>query len=159
MITGDLLTIVLLAGFLLVAVITDHGSHRIPNRLTGSMLLVGICAQTLSAGLTGFSSAVIGVLVGLGVFLIPYAQKSMAAGDVKLMAAVGAFLGAKLVLIAALISLVAGASIGLTLLAVRHQRKAAANVDALLSMKFPYASAIAIGTALALVFKEFQWTL
>ena len=49
--------------------------------------------------------------------------------------------------------------VGLTLLAVRHQRKAAANVDALLSMKFPYASAIAIGTAVALVIKEFQWTL
>jgi len=113
--------------------------------------------QTLAAGFAGFTAAAVGVLVGFGVFLLPYSRKSMAAGDVKLMAAAGAFLGAKLVLVAAMVSLIAGASIGLSLLAYRQYRKATVSVDTLLSMKFPYASAIAIGTAVALVTKDLQW--
>ena len=155
----DLIPIALLSGFLLVAVCIDHRSHRIPNWLTGTMLLVGISTQTLTAGFQGLGSALAGLLVGLAVFLLPYIQRSMAAGDVKLMAAVGAFIGAKLVLLAAVVSLVAGASIGLTLLAYRQIHKTNTSVDGILSMKFPYASAIAIGTAVALVTKEFQWTL
>ena len=155
----DSIPVALLSGFLLVAVCTDHRNHRIPNWLTGNMLLAGIATQTLIAGFDGLVTALAGMAVGLAVFLVPYAQRSMAAGDVKLMAAVGTFVGAKIVLIASLISLIAGASIGLSLLAYRQFQKADAGVDATLSMKFPYASAIAIGTAAALLSKEFQWTL
>ena len=32
-------------------------------------------------------------------------------------------------------------------------------VNQMLTARFPYASAIAIGTAAALIFKELQWTL
>jgi len=153
-----LISNLVLGGFLLTAVLTDHRDHRIPNWLTGSMLLVGLGLQFLTAGLSGLAYGLIGVAVGFAVFLFPYMKKAMAAGDVKLMMAVGAFVGAKATLQAAVISVFAGASIGLVLLAWRqYQRQASATIDSMLTMQFPYASAIAIGTAAALMLKEFQW--
>lgn len=149
----------LLSGFLLTAVFTDQKHQRIPNLLTGPMLLAGIAAQTLFAGLAGLGAALAGALVGFGVFLIPYIRKGMAAGDVKLMAAVGAFVGAQSALYAALLSLLAGALICLAVVTYQFHREKSPTVRGMLGLKVPYASAIAIGTAGALIIEKFQWTL
>jgi prepilin peptidase CpaA len=148
---------VILMALLAVAVWTDHRHHRIPNWLSATTLVVGICTQTALSGFDGFAAAIAGMAVGFAIFLLPYLKRAMAAGDVKLMAAVGTFLGPQLVIIAAAVSLVAGAAVGLVLLSRQASRGGATKGAALLTMKFPYASAIAIGTAAAIIQKDLPW--
>lgn len=82
--------------FLLVSIaaIHDLATRRISNRL----LLAGLaCALFLGllSGNPGASllMALAGMLVGLAMFLPFYLMRGMAAGDVKMMAVVGAFTG------------------------------------------------------------------
>lgn len=84
-----------LAAILLVAVVTDLRSMRIPNWLTFPAILVGVGLHTLTQGTDGLIFSLYGLALGLGVMLLPFIFGVMGAGDVKLMAAVGAFLGAK----------------------------------------------------------------
>lgn len=157
MIHNEPILLAILAMLLVVAVWMDHRNNRIPNWLTGTTLAAGITGQSLANGFGGAGTALAGVLAGFAIFLLPYLKKSMAAGDVKLMAAVGAFVGPQLVLVAAAASMVAGASVGLLLLSVQARRGETPKASALLTTRFPYASAIAIGTAVALLLKEFPW--
>jgi prepilin peptidase CpaA len=150
---------VLALSFLVPAVWLDHRHHRIPNWLTGSLLVAAIVVQSIVQGVTGLGMALGGMLVGFGVFLVPYLKRGMAAGDVKLMAAVGACLGPTLALLAACASLIVGGGIAVLLLTYRYYRESTATVDALLLTRFPYASAIAIGTSAALIIKEIPWIL
>ena len=93
-----------LAGLLLVIAWQDVRSHRIPNKLVLSGVVLGIGLNGLLPGGAGFNSGALpgglgwlGALQGLGVgmaALLPlYWLRAMGAGDVKLMAMVGAFLG------------------------------------------------------------------
>ena len=86
----DLLLIVLVVS----AAITDLAIRKIPNLL----LLAGWCAAlglrlADTAPANGVGSALGGAAVGFAMFLPLYALRGMAAGDVKLMATVGLFLG------------------------------------------------------------------
>jgi prepilin peptidase CpaA len=80
---------------LLTAALLDVLYRRIPNWLTVSGVVLGIAMNTVIgptpvAGL-GFSLAGLGVAFGIYVAL--YALRAMGAGDVKLMAAIGALVG------------------------------------------------------------------
>jgi len=97
---------------LLIAVFKDLKERRVPNlllviggvgALTTSLLMQSIPIQTLLAG------GVVGVLV----FLPFYAMSAMGAGDIKLMAIVGMYLGVKGVLISALFAALAGGLLAL----------------------------------------------
>lgn len=98
----------LLIILIIVSSIFDLRTQKIPNWLTLSALLIGITFNGLTGGLNGFSSSFAGALLGVGIFIIPYAMGGMGAGDAKLMGAVGSFLGVKGVFIAALLSMVIG---------------------------------------------------
>lgn len=76
------------------AAVTDLAIRKIPNLL----LLLGWCAAlglrlSGAAPATSVGSALGGAAVGFALFLPLYAMRGMAAGDVKLMATVGLFLG------------------------------------------------------------------
>ncbi|MCH8039719.1 MAG: prepilin peptidase [Nitrospinae bacterium] len=86
------LTLLLFAVVLLAAV-TDLRWHKIPNALTLPTMVVGMLGHTLADGLGGFLFSFGGLVLGLGVLLGFYALGGMAAGDVKLLGAVGAILG------------------------------------------------------------------
>ncbi len=79
---------------LLTAAVFDVLYRRIPNWLTVSGVVLGIAMNALigtpEAGL-GFS--LVGLAVGFGLYAALYAIRAMGAGDVKLMAAVGALVG------------------------------------------------------------------
>jgi prepilin peptidase CpaA len=98
----------LLATMLAVAVYTDVRRHRIPNELSLIGLCVGLILQVMTGGLPGFVSGFLGCLAGFACFIPLYALRGMGAGDVKLLAAVGSFLGPLGAAYAAMASLVAG---------------------------------------------------
>ena len=92
-----------LATLLLAAAWFDVRSHRIPNKLVFCGALVAVLLHVvlphgwgfisvLPGGL-GFLDALAGLGIGLAAFFPLYLLRAMGAGDVKLMAMVGAFLG------------------------------------------------------------------
>ena len=77
----------------LIAGWTDWRTRRIPNWLTVSGALAGIAFQSAFAGWQGAKSAALGLLLGLGLLLPFVLIRSLGAGDMKLVGAVGACFG------------------------------------------------------------------
>ncbi len=100
--------IIVLMPLLVTAVYTDIRWARIPNWLTVSAMGIGMLTHAWIQGLQGAGFSLAGLSVGLGLFLILYACKVIGAGDVKLMAAIGAILGPSGVLSVAALSVLAG---------------------------------------------------
>lgn len=150
------LTVTLLV-LIALAVRQDLVQRRISNVLTLAGLAVGIALQSISGGASGLLNALAGAGVGLLCFLPLYLSKGMGAGDVKLMAAAGAFFGPADAFIAALLSLAAGALLALVIMLWRAHEIRTAPVGAsagddgssdlmrLRKERFPYAAAIAAG--------------
>lgn len=115
----DALHHIILAAILLVATVTDLRSRRIPNWLTFPAMLLALCLHGATQGWDGFLFSLSGLGLGLGVMLIPFVFGVMGAGDVKLMAAAGAFLGAAGVLKAFLFTSIAGGAYALIVLAIK----------------------------------------
>ena len=123
-----------LLAILLLASAFDIARRRIPNRLLALGLLAAL-ALHLSSGTPSalLSTYLAGFAVGMLMFLPLYLMGGMAAGDVKLMATVGAFLGPTLVFQASLATYCAGGLLALGIvLAKRRGRDALANVGVLL---------------------------
>jgi len=76
-----------------VAALIDVWSRRIPNWLTFGTFAGGICMNAWLHGFGGASNALAGAALGLALLLPFYAIRAIGAGDVKLLAAVGALLG------------------------------------------------------------------
>lgn len=98
----------LLSAILLTAAYSDLRRNRIPNWLSLLGLVVGVGLQVAANGAQGLLSGALGALVGLACFAPFYLVRAMGAGDVKLLAAVGSFMGPEGAFIAALCSLLAG---------------------------------------------------
>jgi prepilin peptidase CpaA len=81
----------LLVGF--GACITDIRSRRVPNILTFGAAVVAVLFHTLDGQAGGFFQSVEGWFVGAAVFFIPFALGGLGGGDVKLLAALGAWVG------------------------------------------------------------------
>lgn len=175
---AGLLALLPMALLLLAVVREDVRRQRIPNRLVYWGAGLGVLLNTfmpeglgfmsqLPGGL-GFVNAVAGLAIGLAALLPMYLLRAMGAGDVKLMAMVGAFLGPDDVLGAVLCSFLAGGVLSLvyawkigalrrTLQNIRFivyssaVKIAGGSVPTLedapeTAGKFPYAAAIAVGT-------------
>ncbi len=92
----------LIIGFLLLLLLFaawhDIRSRRIPNALVFSGAVVGVLSNALlpqEMGGLGVLDSLAGLGVGLVLLLPLYLLRAMGAGDVKLMAMTGAFLGAR----------------------------------------------------------------
>lgn len=79
----------------LLAALEDLRSRRIPNRLTLPAMLVGLCLHGAAGGPTGLWFSLAGLLTGFGLLILFYVLGGLGAGDVKLLAASGALLGAE----------------------------------------------------------------
>lgn len=75
------------------AAATDLRSARIPNLLTFGAAGLGLAFHAAMPGGQGLTASLIGLATGLAVFFPFFALGAMGAGDVKLMAALGAWLG------------------------------------------------------------------
>jgi prepilin peptidase CpaA len=169
----------LLSRFLLFALVLtaawyDVAFRRIPNRLTVGGLAVGLVLALVDGGWGGLGSALLGAACGFGMFFVLWLLRAMGAGDVKLMAAAGAFLGVPLVFSAALYSALAGGLVMIVVgLRTRALRRVAANMGNLLlywvqsggvrkaewlsldspgAVAIPYGVAIAVGCAFVALF-------
>ncbi|MGJ7919800.1 A24 family peptidase [Neobacillus sp. LXY-4] len=85
--------IIVLGLVLSISFVTDIKKRRILNIITLPAILLGFVYNTITLGWEGFLFSGKGFLVGLGFLLIPYLLGGMGAGDVKLMAAIGALMG------------------------------------------------------------------
>jgi prepilin peptidase CpaA len=71
----------------------DLKTRRIPNYLTFGTALAGLAVQAALHGWSGLPAGLLGLALGLGLLLPFYLLGGMGAGDVKALAALGAWLG------------------------------------------------------------------
>jgi prepilin peptidase CpaA len=164
---------------LIVAAASDWRSFRIPNWLTfgGAAFAVLYHSVAGRTPLAGLSLALGGLVFGLAIMLPMYVVRVMGAGDVKLMAMVGAFLGFTATLHAVLCIFIVGgfAAIGFALVrknlgqmlinakdatqTVMVATMVGARPDAPLAAgksvgKLPYGVCICIGTIVSVVARQ-----
>lgn len=78
---------------LVIAAVIDGRQLRVPNWLTFPFALSGLAAGAILGGGDGVLSSAEGLVLGLVLLLPLYAIGGMGAGDVKLLAGVGAWIG------------------------------------------------------------------
>ena len=105
---------------LTAAVAIDIRRHRIPNTLSFGGVALGLGLQGWVAGANGLLAGASGLGVGLVIFLPFYLARGMGAGDVKFMAAVGAWLGPLWTFQAVLVGGVLGGVIALGMIAYQR---------------------------------------
>src|SRR6187402_2302320 len=81
------------AGIALAACMTDLRTRRVPNALTLGAALAAVAFHAATSAGSGLLFAVLGWGVGLLMFLPLFALRGIGGGDVKLLAALGAWLG------------------------------------------------------------------
>ena len=104
----DTAPLLLLSAMLVIAVQSDLRHRRIPNVLSLFGIIAALALHCQSDGLHGLAAGLGGAAVGFLCFVPFYLLRGMGAGDVKLLAAVGAILGPQGAVLAALFSLLAG---------------------------------------------------
>lgn len=102
-----------LAALLMTAMWTDLRASRIPNWLTFSAMGFALVVHVWVGGLQGAIFGLTGLGTGLGLLLILYMSGSIGAGDVKLMAAVGALVGPSGALSSGLLAIIVGGAYAL----------------------------------------------
>ena len=119
---------------LTLACIADLRTRRIPNVLTLSAAVLAVAYHAATGGWAAVGSSVGGWLLGVALFFPMFALRGMGAGDVKLLAAVGAWLGPTEVAFVALATSIAGGvlAIGVALFH-GYLKKALTNVRTLLT--------------------------
>ena len=118
---------VLLIAF--VAMAFDVRTRRIPNWLTFGAAAAALAYAAFDAGLHGVGTAALGWLAGAALFFPFFALGGMGAGDVKLLAALAAWLGPAESLWLAMFSAVAGGAVGLAVALARgYLRTAISNL-------------------------------
>ena len=138
-------------GTVVLAGISDHQTGKIPNWCSLTSLMVAIAAQAAVYGAGGFTNAVLGVaLVGGIPALLFWTSRARAigGGDVKILSALGAWLGATRGLEAEFL----GLCLVLMALGVRTVRDRR-GLRAPLKLGAP----LAMGTALRLTLESWSW--
>lgn len=120
-------------GVAVIAVIWDLRTRRIPNLLTFGAALGAMIFHTYTGGWSGLGTSLAGWAVGVAFFFPIFALGGMGAGDVKLLGALGAWLGPIAVIWVALFSGIAGGVMAIIVSAVTgYTKEALSNVWTLL---------------------------
>jgi prepilin peptidase CpaA len=153
----------------ILAAVWDVRTRRIPNWLTLPGVVLGVALNTFLFEINGLWFSLKGLGLAFCVYFVLYLLRAMGAGDVKLMAAVGAAAGWENWLGILVLTSVAGAVAGLLLVAFKGRlRKTVGNLGIILSslgrgrapyketpeldvssdkaMRLPHGALIALGT-------------
>ncbi len=130
----DLFKYLLLAPMLLIAFCIDYKLQIIPNRLTLTMFEAGLVftfiqvISNTSLGINVLINNLLGMIVGGGIFLLITViggliagKEAMGFGDVKLMGALGLFVGWPSIIIVAVISFLLAAVISIAILIAKKK--------------------------------------
>ena len=82
----------------LITAVSDIRWNRIPNYFTVPIFAAALIYHGVTSGLSGLGMSLLGFALGMVLLLVPWLFGGGGAGDVKLMAAIGAWFGPKLVL-------------------------------------------------------------
>jgi prepilin peptidase CpaA len=105
---------------LIIAAVIDGWKFKVPNWLTFPFIIGGWIFCTAHAGWAGLGGSLAGTLVGLALLFPAYAVGGMGAGDVKLLAGVGAWIGGTMTFFAFCFSAIAGGVIALAMVLLRR---------------------------------------
>jgi prepilin peptidase CpaA len=105
---------------LIVAAVIDGTQLRVPNWLTFPLIFSGWIYSGLADGWPGLQASLIGTAVGLALLLPAYAIGGMGAGDVKLLAGVGAWVHGTVTFYAFCASALVGAALALLMVFYRR---------------------------------------
>ncbi|MFQ5429819.1 MAG: prepilin peptidase [Phycisphaerae bacterium] len=158
----------------------DYRFHRVPNWLNAVIAVTGLAAQASWLGWPGVQAGLLGVLVGFAPLFVLWAMRGMGAGDVKFMAAIGAWLGPEMTFHAVVAGGLMGGLIAVGMIAWRRSwRQTSTNLGLLLTKVgtlrtafseygstrqlsasaavLPYAIPLSIGTLFVLVSNYSGW--
>jgi prepilin peptidase CpaA len=110
----------LVCGLLIWAAYIDGKQLRVPNWLTYPMVFSGLVYSFWAGGWAGLGDGLLGMLVGLACLLPLYAVGGMGAGDVKLLAGVGAWMGVATTFYGFCVSAVVGAVMAVLMVLYRR---------------------------------------
>ena len=116
------LTIVILIILLQIAVWQDIRHYRIPNTVVFSGTIIGMTLHSLlpqDMGAIGILTSLAGLSVGLLILFPLYILRAMGAGDIKLMAMIGTFVGPSSILMITVYVLLAGGILALSVALLR----------------------------------------
>lgn len=85
-----IIKIVMLLGLVGISAYTDIKDRLILNKVTFPFAIAGIVVNTLFDFPGGFITGALGLAFGFALFFVPVLMNAMGAGDLKLMAAIGA---------------------------------------------------------------------
>lgn len=162
----------LLVVTLVICVYTDIRWRRIPNKVLLVTLILGWALMGWEMGTFGLAKGLLGLITGFLLLLIPHLAGGMGAGDVKLMAIIGALKGPEFVLNTFIGTGICGGILAIAVLLWQHRLgetvsslfrgfvlwlKSGLNLSGLLlwsktwsqrehAYTLPYAVAIAVGT-------------
>lgn len=91
--TSTHLLAALVSIFVITAAIFDFRTRKIPNAITLPAALTALLYHSLAPGGSGILLALAGLAVGFALLLLPWLLGGGGMGDVKLLAALGAWLG------------------------------------------------------------------
>jgi prepilin peptidase CpaA len=104
---------------LVVAATIDGIKLKVPNKITFPLILSGWAYCGWCYGFEGLAWSLLGTAIGLGLLLPAYAIGGMGAGDVKLLAGVGAWVGGSVTFYAFCVSTVIGAVLAIAMVLYR----------------------------------------
>jgi prepilin peptidase CpaA len=116
--------VIVLLALLIGAAVYDVRYRRIPNWLTVTGVLLGFAINfAIGPPEAGVVFALQGFLVAFGIYMFLYILRAMGAGDVKLMAAVGALVGWERWFGIFLVTAIVGGAMAIVLVAARGRLK------------------------------------
>lgn len=132
----------LLSFVLIVAALIDGWMLEVPNWITFPLVIGGWVYSTASFGWEGLLWSLVGTVVGLALLLPAYSIGGMGAGDVKLLAGVGAWVWGTNTLYAFCVSAIVGGIIAIGMVLLRkdwhyHSGKFWAIVTEILEIRDP----------------------
>jgi leader peptidase (prepilin peptidase) / N-methyltransferase len=153
---------------LVVATFVDFEHYIIPDRISIGGMLLGLLLSALYPELhaygsllpdvdvwSGLTQSALGIALGAGslwfvaiIGKLIFRKDAMGLGDVKLLGAIGAFLGWRAVLFTIVVSSFAGSIVGIILIAIGNRKW---------QSKIPYGPYIALAAILWIYFGEALW--